>query len=66
VDNDEALKAWLRVHPDGDAVIYTKDMRRLADVKAIAAQPYLAGGVALLDAPAAMATLAAQQASDKH
>jgi 4-amino-4-deoxy-L-arabinose transferase-like glycosyltransferase len=65
-DNDEALKAWLRVHPDGDAVIYTKDMRRLADVKAIAAQPYLAGGVALLDAPAAMAWLAAQPASDKH
>ena len=58
VDDDVALKAWLREHPDGDVVIYTKDMKRLTGVKAIAAQRYLSGGVALLDAPAALVWLA--------
>ena len=32
VDDDVALKAWLREHPDGDVVIYTKDMKRLTGV----------------------------------
>jgi len=61
VDDNEALKVWLREHPDGNVVIYGKDMKRLAGVKAIATQRYLAGGVALLDAPAALAWLAAAE-----
>jgi 4-amino-4-deoxy-L-arabinose transferase-like glycosyltransferase len=66
IDSDEALKAWLREHSGGAVVIYVKDMKRLEGIKTLAAQRYLSGDVALLEAPAALAWLAAKQASHKQ
>ena len=57
VDSDAELKAWLTEHPDDYVVLYPKNQKRLEGIQAKAAQPYLDGMVALLDAPSALAYL---------
>jgi 4-amino-4-deoxy-L-arabinose transferase-like glycosyltransferase len=58
LDDDAAVKAWLGSHPQGYVVIYRKSMKSLQGVSAVAAQQYLGGAVALLDASTALALLA--------
>ena len=60
------LKTWLIDHPDGYAVVYTKNMSRLQGTETLASQPYLDGAVALLDAPSALRALAIPKALDSH
>lgn len=58
LDNDQAVKAWLGSHPQAYVVIYRKNLKALQGIRTIAAQRYLAGAVALLDAPSAATLLA--------
>lgn len=58
MDKPEELKDWLSAHPDGYAVIYTKDLKRLQGAKYLAAHPYLAVEAVLLDAPTALQVVA--------
>ena len=62
LDSDEDLQVWLTAHPQDYAVLYLKNSKRLQGVSVLAAQPYLGGAAALLDAPAALSVLATPKA----
>ena len=54
IDSDVELKAWLNENPDDYVVVYPKNQKRLDGIEAKAAQSYLDGMAALLDAPSAL------------
>ncbi|MFZ4536628.1 ArnT family glycosyltransferase [Propionivibrio sp.] len=64
IDDNEALKTWLSEHPEGNVVLYPKDIKRLEGIRVIASQRYLGGAVALLDAQSALTVLATPKVLD--
>ncbi len=65
IDGSENLRKWLMEHPEGYAVVYVDRLDSLSGINAVAAQRYLDGAAALLDAPSAFLVLAKPKVSGK-
>ncbi|MFT3847965.1 MAG: glycosyltransferase family 39 protein [Propionivibrio sp.] len=63
IDGSEELGRWLTEHPEAYAVVYVDNLDRLQGIKAVAAQRYLDGAAALLDARSALLVLARAKTS---